>query len=26
MAEADRESKYVGWKKAVGRAMKWEND
>jgi glycerol kinase len=26
MAETDKESKYVGWKKAVGRAMKWEND
>lgn len=26
MAEADKENKYAGWKKAVSRAMKWEND
>lgn len=26
MAQADKENKYAGWKKAVSRAMKWEND
>ncbi|MHB1394690.1 MAG: glycerol kinase GlpK [Clostridia bacterium] len=26
MPEADKESKYISWKKAVGRAMKWENE
>lgn len=26
MPEEERESKYKGWKKAVGRAMKWEEE
>jgi len=26
MAETDRNKKYAGWKKAVSRALKWEND